>query len=84
MDVSPVLPKALTVAAHFINSENEKSSSTNASRATHYSTHLAEELQEAVAEWKLERPRTTIAVTTDKARNIVNAVNEAGLVPYIL
>lgn len=35
-------------------------------------THLAEKLQEAAAEWKLEKP---IAVTIDNARNIVNAVN---------
>jgi len=48
----------------------------------HTSTHLAEKLQEAVTEWKLEKPRT-IAVTTDNARNIVNAVNEAGLGPQI-
>ncbi|KAK1904112.1 Zinc finger BED domain containing protein 1 [Dissostichus eleginoides] len=48
----------------------------------HTSTHLAEKLQEAVAEYKLEKPKT-IAVTTDNARNIVNAVSEAGLGPQI-
>lgn len=42
------------------------------------STHLAEKLQEAVAEWKLK----PVAVTTDNARNI-NAVRDIGLGPHI-
>ncbi|KAJ8353394.1 hypothetical protein SKAU_G00209610 [Synaphobranchus kaupii] len=76
----------LTVTAHFINSEWEMKNPVLQMHPVyeqHTSTHLAEELQEAVAEWKLERPRTTIAVTTDNARNIVNAVSEAGLGPHI-
>ncbi|KAI4824513.1 hypothetical protein KUCAC02_013017 [Chaenocephalus aceratus] len=49
----------------------------------HTSTHLAEVLKEVVSEWKLERPGNTIPVTTDNARNIVNAISEAGLGPQI-
>lgn len=49
----------------------------------HTSANLAEGLKETVLEWKLERPGTTIAVTTYNARNIVNAVSEAGLGPQI-
>ena len=45
---------------------------------SHTSAHLAEKLQEVVAEWKLERPGTTISVTTDNAKNSVNAVSRAG------
>lgn len=49
----------------------------------HTSANLAEGLKETALEWKLERPGTTIAVTTDNARNIVNAVIEAGMGPQI-
>ncbi len=37
----------------------------------------------AVAEWKLERPNSNIPVSTDNAKNQVNAVIEAGLGPQI-
>ncbi len=37
----------------------------------------------AVLEWELERPGTTITVTTDNAKNTVNAVSEAGPSPQI-
>ncbi|KAJ8356661.1 hypothetical protein SKAU_G00194550 [Synaphobranchus kaupii] len=51
---------------------------------SHTSAHLAEELTNAVTEWKLERPNMTIPVTTDNASNIVNAIHEAdGLGPQI-
>ncbi|KAI4824950.1 hypothetical protein KUCAC02_020661 [Chaenocephalus aceratus] len=73
----------LTVTAHFINSEWEMQNPVLLTRPVyeqHTSTHLAEKLQEAVAEYKLEKPKT-IAVTTDNARNIVKAVSEAGLGP---
>ena len=49
----------------------------------HTSANLAEGLKEAVLEWKLERPGTSIPVTTDNARNIAKAVTEAGLGPQI-
>lgn len=42
----------------------------------HTSIHLAEKLQEAVAKFKLKKPRT-IAVTTDSTGNIVDAVSES-------
>jgi len=44
--------------------------------------HLAE-LKNAVTEWKLERPNTTIPIATDNAANIVNAVNYVELGPQI-
>ncbi len=34
-------------------------------------------------EWKIKRPSTNIPVTTDNAKNLINAVNEAGLGPQI-
>lgn len=34
-------------------------------------------------EWKLDRQNSTIPVTTDNAKNIVNASNAAGLSPHI-
>lgn len=34
-------------------------------------------------EWKIKRPSTNIPVTTDNAKNQINAVNEAGLGPQI-
>ncbi|XP_060791742.1 zinc finger BED domain-containing protein 4-like [Neoarius graeffei] len=49
----------------------------------HTSSHLADKLNEVVSEWKLERPGMNKAVTTDNARNIVNAIGEAGLGPHI-
>lgn len=44
---------------------------------------LAREMTEAVEMWKLERATVPIPVTTDNARNIVNAVGAAGLGPQI-
>ncbi len=75
----------LTVTTHFTNAEWEMPNpilQTCAVYEQHTSTHLAEKLQEAVAEWELERPRTTTSVTTDNARNMVNAFSEAGLGPH--
>lgn len=76
----------LTVTAHFISSEWDMRSvvlQTRPLHEQHTSIHLAEKLKEVVSEWKLERPGMPIAVTTDNARNIVNAVGEAGLGPQI-
>lgn len=50
---------------------------------SHTSDHLSEILQGAVAEWKIARENTTIPVTTDNAKNIVNAVEAAGFSPNI-
>lgn len=64
----------IAVIAHYITSEWE----------SHTSEHLSEALSQAVTDWKLERGNSTILVTTDNAKNIVNAVNEtAGLGPQI-
>ncbi|KAK7934311.1 hypothetical protein WMY93_005207 [Mugilogobius chulae] len=76
----------LTVTVHFISSEWKMMSHVLQTRAIydqHTSTNLAEALKEAVHEWKLERSYATIPVTTDNARNIINAVKEAGLGPQI-
>ena len=72
-------------SAHFITPEWEMKNPVWLTRPVyeqHTSTQLAEKLQEEATEWNLEKPRT-IAVTTDNARNIVNAGNEAGLGPQI-
>lgn len=76
----------ITVTAHPITPEWNIASQVLQSRAMHEqhtSANLAEGLKEAVLEWNLERPGTTIAVTTDNARNKVNAVIEAGMGPQI-
>lgn len=76
----------LTLTSHYITPEWNIQSHVLQTRPIyeqHTSTHLAEELKEAVSEWKLERPGSTIPVTTDNARNIVNAISEAGLGPQI-
>ncbi|XP_060768023.1 E3 SUMO-protein ligase ZBED1-like [Neoarius graeffei] len=76
----------LTVTAHFISPEWDMRTvvlQTRPLHEQHTSTHLAEKLNEVVTEWKLERRGMPIAVTTDNARNIVNAVGEAGLGPHI-
>ncbi|KAG5269983.1 hypothetical protein AALO_G00187330 [Alosa alosa] len=50
---------------------------------SHTGSHLAQVLTQAVEEWKIKRPTTNIPVTTDHAKNQINAVNEAGLGPQI-
>ncbi len=50
---------------------------------SHTTTNLAQAVTAAVDEWKLERPNSNIPVTTDNAKNQVNAVKEAGLGPCI-
>ena len=49
----------------------------------HTSLNLAAALKEAVLERDLERPGTTIPVTTDNAKSSVHAVSEAGPAPHI-
>uniref|UniRef100_A0A3B1JJI0 Zinc finger BED domain-containing protein 1-like n=1 Tax=Astyanax mexicanus TaxID=7994 RepID=A0A3B1JJI0_ASTMX len=76
----------ITVTAHYVNNEWEIESPVLQTRPiyeSHTSDNLAEVLQEAVLEWKLDRQNTTIPVTTDNAKNIVNASNAAGLSPHI-
>lgn len=68
----------LTVTVHYISSEWEMKSAVLQTRPlyeSHTSEHLSEALTEAVTEWKLERGSSTIPVTTDNAKNMVNAVN---------
>ncbi len=77
----------LTVTAHYITSEWEMRSCVLQTRPiyeSHTSEHLSEMLTDAVAEWKLERVNSIIPVTTDNAKNIVNAIDlAAGLGPQI-
>lgn len=76
----------LTVMAHFITDEWELKSHVLQTRPleSHTSEDLAKGMTEAVEVWKLERDNVTIPVTTDNARNIVNAVvGAAGLGPQI-
>lgn len=74
----------LTVTVHYITTQWEmKILQTRPIYEQHTSANLAEHLMEAVQEWKLEKPGITIPVTTDNAKNITNAVKEAGLGPQI-
>ncbi|XP_051574117.1 E3 SUMO-protein ligase ZBED1 isoform X3 [Myxocyprinus asiaticus] len=75
----------LTVTAHYISPDWEMKSPVLQTRPVyeHKSTNYAEKLKEVVADWSLERPRCTIPVTSDNAKNIVSAVLEAGLGPQI-
>ncbi|XP_056102446.1 E3 SUMO-protein ligase ZBED1-like [Rhinichthys klamathensis goyatoka] len=76
----------LTVTAHYITAEWELKSHVLQTRPldSHTSEDLAKGITEAVEVWKLERANLTIPVTTDNARNIVNAVvGAAGLGPQI-
>lgn len=76
----------MTVTAHYINDDWEIQNPVLQTRPiyeAHTSEHLAEVLREVVVEWKLDRQNSTIPVTTDNAKNIVNASNAAGLSPHI-
>lgn len=76
----------MTITAHYITAEWEIRSPVLQTRPlyeSHTGTNLAHLLTEAVAEWRIERPNTNIPVTTDNAKNKINAVNEAGLGPQI-
>ncbi|XP_057181407.1 E3 SUMO-protein ligase ZBED1-like [Triplophysa rosa] len=76
----------LTVTAHYISDWQLESAvlQTCPLFENHTSSHLADALMSAVTDWKLERPNITIPVTTDNARNMVNAIKEAaGLGPQI-
>ena len=76
----------MTVTAHFINDDWEIKNPVLQTRPiyeAHTSEHLAEVLREVVVEWKLDGQNATIPVTTDNAKNIVNASHAAGLSPHI-
>ncbi|XP_034023456.1 zinc finger BED domain-containing protein 1-like [Thalassophryne amazonica] len=76
----------IIVTAHYVNNDWEIESPVLQTRPiyeSHTSDNLAEVLKEAVLEWKLDKQNTTIPVTTDNAKNIVNASNAAGLSPHI-
>ncbi len=76
----------VTITAHFITADWEMRSPVLQTRPlyeSHTGTHLAQVLTQAVEEWKINRPSTNIPVTTDNAKNQINAVNEAGLGPQI-
>ncbi|KAJ8366496.1 hypothetical protein AAFF_G00353330 [Aldrovandia affinis] len=76
----------VTVTAHYITAEWEMQSMVLQTRPlyeSHTGTNLAQVLIEAEAEWELERPNSNIPVTTDNAKNQLNAVIGAGLGPQI-
>lgn len=76
----------LTITAHVITAEWKMVSFVLQTRPlfeTHSGTNIAQVLTDAVAEWKLERPKHGIAVVTDNARNMDVAVREAGLGPHV-
>ncbi|XP_059902138.1 E3 SUMO-protein ligase ZBED1-like [Gadus macrocephalus] len=76
----------VTISAHFITADWEMRSPVLQTRPlyeNHTGSHLAQVLTQAVEEWKIKRPTTNIPVTTDNAKNLINAVNEAGLGPQI-
>lgn len=76
----------VTITAHFITEGWEMRSLVLQTRPlyeSHTGTHLVQVLTQAVEEWKLRRPSTNIPVTTDNAKNQINAVNMAGLGPQI-
>lgn len=87
MDGLPGPPTVLTVTAHHITSQWELRSCVLQTRPiyeSHTSEFLSEKLKEVVDEWKLERANCTIPVTTDNAKNIVNAIGlTEGLGPQI-
>ena len=76
----------LHATAHFTNDDWEIKNPVLQTRPiyeAHTSEHLAEVLREVVVEWKLDGQNATIPVTTDNAKNIVNASHAAGLSPHI-
>ncbi|XP_051998856.1 E3 SUMO-protein ligase ZBED1-like [Xyrauchen texanus] len=76
----------ITITTHYITDNWVIANPVLQTRAvyeSHTSDHLSEILQGAVAEWKIDRENATVPVTTDNAKNIVNAVNAAGFSPNI-
>ncbi|XP_059916026.1 E3 SUMO-protein ligase ZBED1-like [Gadus macrocephalus] len=76
----------VTITAHFITADWEMRSPVLQTRPlyeSHTGSHLAQVLTQAVEAWKIKSPTTNIPVTTDNAKNQINAVNEAGLGPQI-
>ncbi|XP_063049938.1 E3 SUMO-protein ligase ZBED1-like isoform X1 [Engraulis encrasicolus] len=77
----------LTVTAHHITPQWELRSCVLQTRPiyeSHTSEFLSQKLREVVEEWALERGSGSIPVTTDNAKNIVNAVGlTEGLGPQI-
>lgn len=75
------------MAAQYISLETEMKSPVLQTRLIceqHGSERLAEKLKEVVLEWKLERPRKSIAVKTNNAKNVISAVCEARPGPPVL
>ncbi|KAL0202013.1 hypothetical protein M9458_000031 [Cirrhinus mrigala] len=75
----------MTITAHYITDNWVIKNPVLQTRAVYesHTSDLSEILQAAVAEWKIERENATIPVTTDNAKNIVNAVEVAGFSPNI-
>ena len=76
----------ITVTAHYLNEDWEMKNhvlQTLPIYEAHTSDNLSDVLTNAAVEWKLERPNTKIPVTTDNAKNVVNATMRAGMSPQI-
>lgn len=74
-----------TVTAHFIQNWEMKSFvlQTRIMHESHTAEHLSELLISAVAEWDLKRRGEMPSLTTDNAKNIMNAGKLAGFQPHV-
>ncbi|XP_039503629.1 E3 SUMO-protein ligase ZBED1-like [Pimephales promelas] len=76
----------VTITAEVINEKWEKKSfvlQTRELSESHTGVNIAHVLRNALSEWELTRPQTTIACVTDNASNMDIAVRESGLHPHI-
>lgn len=76
----------ITITAEVINEKWERKSfvlQTRELSESHTGVNIAHVLRNALSEWELTRPQTTIACVTDNASNMDIAVRESGLHPHI-
>ncbi|XP_056120602.1 E3 SUMO-protein ligase ZBED1-like [Rhinichthys klamathensis goyatoka] len=76
----------VTITAEVINDKWVRKSfvlQTRELSESHTGVNIAHVLRNALSEWELTRPQTTIACVTDNASNMDIAVRESGLHPHI-
>uniref|UniRef100_A0A1A7WWP6 BED-type domain-containing protein n=1 Tax=Iconisemion striatum TaxID=60296 RepID=A0A1A7WWP6_9TELE len=76
----------ITITAQVINEKWESKSfvlQTRELSESHTGVNIAHVLRNALSEWELTKPHTTIACVTDNASNMDIAVRESGLHPHI-
>lgn len=76
----------ITITAQVIDEKWESNSfvlQTRELSESHTGVNIARVLRNALREWELTRPQTTIACVTDNASNMDIAVRESGLHPHI-